>query len=204
MNQAVKKAISGTRACGNKVTDAIAKDGWVVEFSHPKTFQIQKNNLLATLPHLPLEWQVGFKMMPNKQMTDQQRYGNVLFMTVDGSWETHSGYATPAVFFDPKMGLVFGSSVKVKYKLGHYWTSNLKILEKEKNEWTDIKISQELLNGKFIYKVFIDGIEVVQRENERPMPFRNVKVFAGAPSKPVFDGWMKMLSIKVKESVQPE
>ena len=95
------------------------------------------------------------------------------------------------------MGLVFGSSVKVKYKLGHYWTSNLKILEKQKNEWTDIKISQELLKGKFIYKVFIDGIEVVQKENERPMPFRNVKVFAGAPGKPIFDGWMKMLSIKV-------
>ena len=196
----MKKAISGTRACGNKATDAFAKDGWVVEFSHPETFQIDQNNLLATLPHLPLEWQVSFKMMPNKQMTDQQRYGNVLFMTVDGSWEMHSVYATPAVFFDPKMGL----AVKVKYKSGHYWTSNLKILEKQENEWTDIKISQERLKGKFIYKVFIDGIEVVQRENERPMPFRNVKVFAGAPGKPVFDGWMKMLSIKVKESVQPE
>ena len=66
-------------------------------------------------------------------------------------------------------------------------------------EWIKIRVSQELLDNKLKYRVIIDGVEKINEENKNAAVFQNVKVFAANPWQKAQPGFVKNLSIKIKE-----
>ena len=196
------------------------KDDWVVAYSHMEMFKLKQNNLLTTLPILPTQWKVSFKMLPNHPMAPprcdsmnsywcrppQPKWRTVLFMT-DGSalqkrGKVKSGFrAGPAVYFHLEKGLNVQNSFNQPRR--HSKTFH-EVSKKSAGEWTDVKIEQKLLKGKLMYRVIIDGLVRLSKENRKPENRTNVEVWAANPPSspgsrdpPVIDGWMKDLVIKI-------
>ena len=165
-------------------------NSWTKVFEHPTEFALIKNNLLTTIPSLTKEWVVEFCIKPmNLQFGD---WTNILHMTTGENWLRY-GERTPAVFYHPSTGLAVASAV-----------NNNRNFHKDfpappVGEWTKIRVSQELLNNKLKYRVIIDGVEKINVENRNAVVFQNVKVLAADWVHHAQPGFVKDLSIKIKE-----
>ena len=111
-------------------------------------------------------------------------------------------YKNPAVNFHPEKGLVIRNDA-VKYR--RYKVAIPKVARKPKRKWTNIKMSQQLMKGKLMFRVVIDGVEEALTEIKDPNFLQNVEAFAAYTYRrqpPVIDGWMRGLRIKFKEKEQ--
>ena len=165
------------------------KNPWSTVFERPARFPLSKKNLLTTLPNLTREWTVGFSLHPTR--LSQPGWTNIFHMS-RGENQANYGDRIPAVFFHRSSGLHIASGVN---DLPNYHKD---FHAPTLGEWTRIQISQELLNGKLRYRVFIDGEEKHNVENLRPSDFQNVKVFAADPWYEALSGFVKDMSIKIK------
>ena len=64
--------------------------------------------------------------------------------------------------------------------------------------WITIDISQELVQGRFMFRILIDGEEHYSVENEQPQDFNGVKVYASNPWRPAQQGFIKGLTIQTR------
>merc|ERR1712061_310560 len=171
-------AVSGSRKCG-----------WSSIFEKSAPFELKRNALLTTLPSLPREWMVEFEFKPT--IFDHSGWSNIFHMTIGGD-QRAIGDRIPAVFYHPSSGLGIRSHVNKNPAYAKQFDS-LPI-----GEWTKIRVSQELLGGKFRYRIFIDEKEETNVENSRAVGFENVKVFAADPWYEAQPGSIKSLKISVK------
>ena len=171
------------------MTTTATTTAWTQIFEHPTQFALITNNLLTTIPSLTKEWMVEFSFKP----TNLQHGGwtNIFHMTKGGEWGSY-GVRTPAVFYHPDNGLMVTSAVNNSFDFRYLFPSPTV------GQWTKIRVSQELLDNKFKYRVVIDGVEKVV-ENKNAVAFQNVKVFASNRWHTTQPGFVKDLSIKIKE-----
>ena len=156
-------------------------------------FELTKSNILTTIPRLTKEWVVEFSFKP----TNLQFRGwtNILKMTIKKSYGTLSyGDRTPAVFYNFWFGLTITSAVNNNANFQKSFRAASTV-----GEWTKIRVSQELMNNKLKYRVIIDGVEKINVENRNAVVFHNVKVFAADHEHQAQPGFLKDLSIKIKE-----
>ena len=62
-----------------------------------------------------------------------------------------------------------------------------------RNEWTQINIKQELINGRYMYQILINHQLVHEVENQSPRMYKNVTIYAGDPFYSPQPGSMKDL-----------
>ena len=170
------------------------ESSWVTQFSHENPMRLRRGNLLTTLPTLPTEWQVSFKLSANVLPTRRKTY-SIFKMTNDNEDKI------PAVLFHPRSGLRINNDGHEKGFIRNF----PRVLgnedpTKQNRKWIDIKMSQEIVNGRMMFSVIIDGVNQFSLETRTPKQFENVKIFAAKRRAPVFDGWMKMLNIRFKDS----
>ena len=67
------------------------------------------------------------------------------------------------------------------------------------DRWTTIEISQEISEGKYIFKILIDNDLVYSVEIHKPQSFDNVTVYASTPSQTAQPGSIKDLTIQIKD-----
>merc|ERR1712061_329587 len=163
--------------------------GWSSIFEKSAPFKLKRNALLTTLPSLPREWMVEFEVKPT--IFDHDGWSNIFHMTKGGDART-IGDRIPAVFYHPRSGLGIRSHINQEPNYAEQFDS-LPI-----GEWTKIRVSQELIGGKFRYRIFIDEKEETNVENSRAVGFENVKVFASDPWYEAQPGSIKNLKISVK------
>ena len=120
--------------------------GWSSIFQKDAPFELKKNTLLTTLPSLPREWMVEFEFKPTN--FDYSDWTSIFHMTIGGDHST-IGDRIPAVFYHPSSGLGIRSHINQEPNYAEQFDS-LPI-----GEWTKIRVSQELLGGKFRYRMFI-------------------------------------------------
>ena len=101
------------------------------------------------------------------------------------------GERTPALFFNPSLGLHFASAHNGQANLAMNFPSPAV------DKWTKLRMSQETQNGKIKLKFIIDDEEMLNVENAEPVGFENVMVYASDPWDPVLPGFIKNLSINV-------
>ena len=200
---------TGTRACAKS-----AMDGWFTQFSVIEEFEAKSNQLLAEMPVLPNEWKISLKLKPTSFGPGED---NVIFLT--NGLSKFKGFSALRIYLIRHFGLKVISGVNKPYFINYFGEFNGKLAKKlqKGEEWVDIQISQEFAYSfskwvcgpwasncrrnetkTLMFRVFIDGVEELSVENETPQFFENVKLYTGYGVSP-FNGWIKELSIKIKE-----
>ena len=103
---------------------------------------------------------------------------NVLQFTKGGHFQDY-GDRIPAISLCGCKQLEITSAVNGD---SHYWIRDRKH-QRNEDEWiNNIQISQQMdTNGRYIYKIQIDGKTIHEVENKRPEMFDNVKVYVSNP-----------------------
>ena len=152
---------------------------------------LTKENLLTTLPILPSEWMVEFMFKPTNY--DNPGWTSIFHMTIGGNGD-NLGDRNPEVFVNPGRGLVVANSLNDN---ADDW---IDIPAPPIDEWTKIRMSQEIENGNTKVKLFINDKEMFSAVNSKPISFENVKVYASGTWEPAQPGSIKNLSINfIKE-----
>ena len=120
--------------------------GWTSIFAKYAPFELKKNSLLTTLPNLPREWMVEFEFKPTN--LDHNGWTSIFHMSTGDNSGT-IGNRIPAVFYHPhEGGLTICSHNNKNSNYCQRFGSQLI------GKWTKIRVSQELLDGKFRYRIF--------------------------------------------------
>ena len=68
------------------------------------------------------------------------------------------------------------------------------------NKWAKMRLTQTLVHtidgSKYIYRIFLNGKEILQRDNTKPSDFYNVKVFVGDPWYPAQPGYVRNVKVR--------
>ena len=119
--------------------------GWVIKFSRAPKMRLKRNHLLTTLPILPTEWKVNFQLSARKKLNPPKKLYSIFHMS-NANVDKIS-----AIYFHPNVGLYI-------YNNGHFQgvvRSFLRVLAKKERKWIDIRMSQELVDGKLMFSVTI-------------------------------------------------
>jgi len=143
---------------------------------------------LTTLPSLPREWMVEFEFKLTS--FDHSGWTNIFHMTT--APEDYRGALQCSI--TPE-GLLTIISVGLINQNGNYQQN---FPPPPIGKWTKIRVSQELIDGKFRYRIFIDEREETNVENSAAVGFENVKFFAAGPWSEAQPGSIKNLKISVK------
>ena len=122
--------------------------GWSSIFEKSAPFELKRNALLTTLPSLPREWMVEFEFKPTN--FDHSGWTSIFHMTIGGNMDT-IGDRIPAVFYHPSVGgltIASHNNGNPSYYEKRYGSLPI-------GNWTKIQVSQELLHGKFRYRMLV-------------------------------------------------
>ena len=165
-------------------------------FSTDNLFEVKPNNKVTTLPFLSKQWKVSFSLMP---IDEGDWWTNILHMTT-GENRCCYGSRTPAIFVHSSVGVHIHTDISGEtnqFMPKHPYPPTVGV-------YTTIEITQEINEeGKMMFRVVIDGVEVHEVENTDPRVFANVAVYAANPWHSANDpdyslGFIQDLSIYVK------
>jgi len=162
--------------------------------------QIEKGKKIASLPALGQEWTITFDLELSELPEDKKWMGILLVTDSAGDPKSFSkaGSRSPGVFFQ-------GSSktTLIKNFIGDTDKSlDIKDLL-AKDEPTSFKISQEMEDGKLMYKIEIGGEEKLSEEQTGAFEGA-VDVYAGSASHPPVPGVLKNFKLVLKGAAAEE
>ena len=120
---------------------------WRVIFEKSGPFELKKNALLKTLPRLNREWMVEFEFKP----TNFEHGWTSIFQMFAGDNSPIIGKRIPAVFYHPRRGLHICSHINETNYCRDFPSSYSPAI----GNWTKIRVSQELHDKKFKYRIFV-------------------------------------------------
>ena len=178
---------------------------WSTAYSHAAQIELKRNYKLTTIPLLPLQWLVSFDFMPrNVDMADWNNMdkgprANIFSIMADScgghrrcKWD---------VKFNPEMGLYV--SFRDMDEFGRHGFSDTLILPHF--AWTNVQLSQETECGQIVHRVIINGVEKYRKEVESARKITNLNLNIASSYFPIPErGYMKGLSIQIKEETKPE
>ena len=148
---------------------------WTPIFKIDDQLSLTNNNLLTTLPILPHEWMVEFMLKPTN--LDNPGWTNIFHMTIGGGGYPNGkiGERTPALFFNPSLGLHFASAHNGQANLAMNFPAPTV------DKWTKLRMSQEMQNGKIKLKFVNNDEKMLSVYNSKAVGLENVKVYAPDP-----------------------
>ncbi|XP_065639349.1 uncharacterized protein LOC124818004 isoform X1 [Hydra vulgaris] len=156
----------------------------------PDEKKLKKEGLLAAFPVLAKSYKISFDLKPNSY---SYGFHNVIHFVVGNDFSRYRN-STPALsFYEDKYnseGFYIATPINGNPNRGIY-TDALPL-----NEWTNVVISQQRNNSKYIFTIDLNGTNVFTERNNKPQKFNNVKVFASDPWYPSHDGSIKNLIIE--------
>ena len=163
---------------------------WSTEYSVVEEQQIQRNQLLTTIPILKKEWKLSFEFKANsfKGLTQ------IFHMTSGGKGAGSGakyGDRTPAIWAHASKGLLISSAVGGKFSYSKFF----KPLPAP-GEWVKVEVGQEIVGSDVIYSIYIGDKNVFSVRNSRPSEFRNVKAFSASTWYSPLSGLIRNLIIE--------
>ena len=131
---------------------------------------------------------VSFKLRP---LSYSQEWESVLHLS-KGQNYGECGDRNPAVFFhkDGSGRLAIFSAINGEVNSEFITEKPLPL-----NEWSTVKISQQLTNGVYMYSIDINDENLYKIENKDPRNFKDVKVYIADPWYTAHDGDIKELLV---------
>ena len=167
---------------------------WINAVSREAEHQIQKNQLVTTIPILRKEWKVSFEFKAN---TFGSSFRQLLHMSIGGRGTGRGskyGDRTPAIWTHSSRGFLIASAVNGKYSYAKYFKGLPKT-----GEWVNIEIGQEIKSSKMVYFIVIGGTTVLSTTNSKPAEFKNVKVFTSSNWYTPLSGSIRNLLVENKD-----
>ncbi|XP_047125255.2 A disintegrin and metalloproteinase with thrombospondin motifs adt-1 [Hydra vulgaris] len=148
---------------------------------------LSKGNLITKIKKLSKEYSVSFEINLTS-INDQFR--NIIHMTVETDMSNY-GDRIPGVWTYPgKSSLHICAAVNNNTNYCLHETSSLNL-----SSWSSLKISQELLEGKYFYSIQLNKEKIFIVVNEVPQEFSNVKVYISDPWYDVQPGYIRNVKI---------
>ena len=122
--------------------------GWSSIFEKSAPFELKRNALLKTLPSLPREWMVEFEFKPTN--FDHSGWTNIFHMTtasLSGTGSLQCSITPEGLFTIKTLYLLKSQNIIIKH--------HQNFPPPPIGKWTKIRVSQELIDGKFRYRIFI-------------------------------------------------
>ncbi|XP_065662978.1 uncharacterized protein LOC136085586 [Hydra vulgaris] len=169
------------------ITDLLVINGHAEQIVGNTKTALEKEKIIAEIPKLNEEYLISFDFYPNNFFSD---WRNIVHFTIGSNYENY-GDRTPGIWFEP------GSSNKKIHISApingnsNYIFSTLILNLILKNQWSNIKVAQILLNKLYIFTIIINGTVVVEKVNYKCQSFDNVKVYASDPWYEAQDGFIK-------------
>ncbi|XP_065653695.1 A disintegrin and metalloproteinase with thrombospondin motifs adt-1-like isoform X2 [Hydra vulgaris] len=148
---------------------------------------IRSGFLVATLKSVSKEYMVSLEVKPT--LFDNTTYRHILQLTANGSISNY-GDRNPLIYFTKVTGLLVVSSAINGNKNYIFTIKTLSL-----NEWTSVKVVQQLVNGSYNFSVAINGSVVTSVINLQPIEFSNAKVYASGPWDTVQSGFIRNLIV---------
>ena len=132
-----------------------------------------RNKLLTTVPKWSREWRVSFDIKPLRKVTG---YGSILHVTT-GSNCCSYGSRIPGIWFmRNSFRLLVSNAVQ-----GH---GNFVVRTKKPlpvNSYSKVVVEQVKIDGRYVFRVIVNGATVSSSVNKRPAEFSNVKIYSADP-----------------------
>ena len=173
-------------------------DQWSTVYSLQEEHQIEKGDLLTTIPILAKEWKLSFEFKANRVKTGFQQ---VLHMTTGGKGAGRGakyGDRTPAIWIWTPKGFLISSSVGGRISYAKYFKSPSWWTRVLSRQWVKIEVGQKLVAFQMIYSISINGEKALSVKNSAPSEFKNVKVFSSSPWYNPVNGYIRNLVIENK------
>ena len=173
-------------------------DQWSTVYSLQEEHQIEKGDLLTTIPILAKEWKLSFEFKANRVKTGFQQ---VLHMTTGGKGAGRGakyGDRTPAIWIWTPKGFLISSSVRGRTSYAKYFKSPSWWTRVISRQWVKIEVGQKLVASQMIYSISINGENALSVKNSAPSEFKNVKVFSSSPWYNPVNGYIRNLVIENK------
>ena len=169
--------------------DYITPSAWATIYSQPEDHQLTGSSLLTTIPTLKKQWRVTHQFKPTLIRSSSQ---SSLHLTI-GGFEENYGDRTPCI-------AISGANMYIKSAIdGVANGGTASPIPLVLDTWMTIDISQELDQGRFMFRILIDGEEHYSVENTQPQDFNGVKVYAASPWRPAQQGFIKRLVIQTRD-----
>ena len=180
----VQEKTAGRQECSTVKVDSVV-------FCAPDEHHLEKRTLVTTLKKLGKEWSVSLEFKPKHFSHSSTK--NIIHLTtnsLDSSQNDIYGRIA-ALWIEPNNTLIFSSSLV--NSSGHKIISIQKVHSGsfQVDQWSSIKMSQQLENNTHRQKVTIDGREEVEIMNFGAQEFSQVNVFASNPWQPPQPGLIR-------------
>ena len=145
--------------------------------------EIKRNNLLSTIPLLPMQYEISFDFKATKWPSG---WFSILHLTkgADSGW----GHRIPAI-------LSYYGRVFISNAIDGNANWNFYSLPVELNKWVRFTLSQRLEGHKYVYRVYQDGFLLKEKINKRPENFEQVDIWVGDNWRAIQPGFIKNLII---------
>ena len=152
----------------------------IVYFNMHEELWLGKKHHLHTIPNLGKEWSVKFDL---KSQLDTVPKGKSIITIIDGTYKEVISIYTNRKDDKTTLSITVPPASFGVEKLNILPTSPLTL-----DEWTPVKITHRLEDGKYTYKVFINDFMKAELENKHVQKFDNVKVFSAHPWRRIIRG----------------
>ncbi|XP_065679570.1 uncharacterized protein LOC101235088 isoform X2 [Hydra vulgaris] len=155
--------------------------------NHRKELIITQGSILGTLNVLKKEYTVDFNVKPKSY---SKGWKSVLHLTLGKDYGAY-GDRIPGVWFheDGSGKLTIFAAVSGN---NNYYVETTPL---PLNQWSHVKISQYLRDGKYWFSVDLNGVNIHRVENSDARDFQNIKVYASDPWYARQDGSISNLQI---------
>jgi hypothetical protein len=144
---------------------------------------LQKKNVLVKSGFtLGKQWRLSFDVYQKGKISN---WGSIVHFTQSGNYPR-----IPAIWFHPN-GQKLHMCMWTQAGTNDCWNSGDIALQK----WHSIVMSQTAVNGKYTIKYFIDGTLKASKTQSKPQLLKNVKLYAGDPWYPAFNGYTKNIKM---------
>lgn len=158
----------------------------------PYEFKLAGRKQINTIPRYHEVYQVSFDIKPEAQATIPNDWRSIIRFSIKGNNKVY-GSRVPAIFFhrgDHRLHICSAVSNNQNYCVDTPQSLPT-------NRFTTIKIIQNYNeNGALIYRVFVDGVQLVEVVNTHPRRFKDVKVHLTDPYYKSANATIKNLIIK--------
>ena len=150
----------------------------------PTQHNITRDNQIAILPILAKQYDISFDFYPTSFVAG---YHSVLHMTISGDTDVY-GCRVPGIWLSP-------NTITVDNAVNGHWYYRVVSSSFQRNEWHNMRLTQTLEDGQYVYRVYLNGIKIHQIVNTQAEEFNNVKVFVSNPWVAAQPGYIRDLHI---------
>ena len=164
----------------------------------PEGRPIVKDDLLTVLPRIGKEWRISHDIFPTSFPGGD---GNTIhfFASATGAKDNKDvvGSRIPMFVFNQKQ-----NALKVFYPINGKVISGKWTSEENRyslpalNQWTSYDMSQRFEDPSYIFRIVINGKQVLEVENQEPQEFSDVKIYVSSPWKNRVEGLIRNLFVE--------